>query len=301
MKIIIIALLIASVLFVHYRGRVRHKWKRQIKDHSTFLAPLNSILYLTSKLPSQPFYSTDIYPELKVFEDKENWQKIKEEGIKLLEAGNVKGSDKLNDAGFNSFFRKGWKRFYLKWYGESHPSAMELCPFTTALVRDIPTVKAAMFTELPPGARLVTHRDPYAGSLRYHLGLDTPNDDRCFIEVDGERYSWRDGEGVIFDETYIHYAENMTDHRRLIFFCDMDRPLKYRWATAFNHWVGKHIVAAAASPNCDGDKTGGINKAFGLLYKIRERSKRIKEQSRFRYYLEQWLLLALVVWIIWII
>ena len=116
-----------------------------------------------------------------------------------------------------------------------------------------------------------------------------------------ERYSWRDGEGVIFDETYIHYAENMTDHRRLIFFCDMDRPLKYRWATAFNHWVGKHIVAAAASPNCDGDKTGGINKAFGLLYKIRERSKRIKEQSRFRYYLEQWLLLALVVWIIWII
>ncbi len=28
-----------------------------------------------------------------------------------------------------------------------------------------------------------------------------------FIEVDGERYSWRDGEGVLFDETYIHYAE----------------------------------------------------------------------------------------------
>jgi aspartyl/asparaginyl beta-hydroxylase (cupin superfamily) len=34
----------------------------------------------------------------------------------------------------------------------------------------------------------------------------TPNDDRCFIEVDGIRYSWRDGEAVIFDETYIHWA-----------------------------------------------------------------------------------------------
>lgn len=299
MKIIIIVLFICCVLFVHYRGRVRHKWKRQIKDHSTFLAPLNSIIYLTSKLPSQPFYSTDIYPELKIFA--ENWQKIKEEGERLLDAGKIKGSDQLNDAGFNSFFRKGWKRFYLKWYGDSHPSAMELCPYTTSLVKDIPTIKAAMFTELPPGARLVTHRDPYSGSLRYHLGLDTPNDDRCFIEVDGERYSWRDGEGVIFDETYIHHAENMTDHRRLIFFCDMDRPLKYRWATTFNHWIGKYIVAAAASPNESGDKLGGINKAFGYLYKIRLRSKELKKRSRGRYYLEQWLLLAVVLWVIWII
>ena len=42
-----------------------------------------------------------------------------------------------------------------------------------------------MFAELPPGSRLVRHRDPYAGSLRYHLGLLTPNDPGCFIEVDG--------------------------------------------------------------------------------------------------------------------
>jgi beta-hydroxylase len=28
------------------------------------------------------------------------------------------------------------------------------------------------------------------------------------FDVDGQRYSWRDGESVVFDETYIHYAEN---------------------------------------------------------------------------------------------
>ena len=28
-----------------------------------------------------------------------------------------------------------------------------------------------MFASLPPGGRLVQHRDPYAGSLRYHMGL----------------------------------------------------------------------------------------------------------------------------------
>jgi hypothetical protein len=70
-----------------------------------------------------------------------------------------------------------------------------------------------MFAELPPGAKLNPHRDPFAGSMRYHLGLATPNDDRCFIEVDGERHSWRDGEGVIFDETYIHWADQRQRER----------------------------------------------------------------------------------------
>jgi len=79
-----------------------------------------------------------------------------------------------------------------------------MCPRTTELLKAIPNVKAAMFASLPPGARLVRHRDPYAGSLRYHLGLITPNSDQCYIVVDGERYFWRDGESMMFDETYIH-------------------------------------------------------------------------------------------------
>src|SRR5690606_29326305 len=104
----------------------------------------------------------------------------------------------------------GWKRFYLKWYGQAHPSATELCPRTTALLARLPSIKAAMFAELPHGARLGKHRDPYAGSLRYHLGLVAPGDERCFIDVDGERYVWHEGEGVVFDETYIHFAENQS-------------------------------------------------------------------------------------------
>ena len=49
-----------------------------------------------------------------------------------------------------------------------------------------------MFAELPPDGQLNPHRDPFAGSLRYHLGLSTPNDDGCHIIVDGEPYSWRE-------------------------------------------------------------------------------------------------------------
>ena len=155
-----------------------------------------------------------------------------------------------------------------------------------------------MFTELPPGSRLVRHRDPYAGSLRYHLGLITPNDDRCFIEVDGERYSWRDGQGVMFDETYIHYAENGTDQNRIILLCDIERPMTTRWAQALNVWFSRNIMTAASSPNTEQDKTGGINQVFRYLYQLRLRAKALKKVNRTLYYVLKWLILGgLLAWI----
>lgn len=76
-----------------------------------------------------------------------------------------------------------------------------------------------------------------AGSLRYHLGLVTANRDACFISVDGNRYYWRDGEGLLFDETYIHFVENNTDETRLVLLCDVERPLRTRIMTGLNRWI----------------------------------------------------------------
>ncbi|WP_344672385.1 aspartyl/asparaginyl beta-hydroxylase domain-containing protein, partial [Catenulispora yoronensis] len=67
----------------------------------------------------------------------QNWQVIRDEGLHLQQLEQIKAADKYNDAGFNSFFKTGWKRFYLKWYEDAHPSASQLCPQTTALLRDI--------------------------------------------------------------------------------------------------------------------------------------------------------------------
>jgi len=168
------------------------------------------------------------------------------------------------------------------------------------LLKTLPTIKAAMFTELAPDSRLVRHRDPYAGSLRYHLGLMTPNDDRCFIDVDGQRYSWRDGESVVFDETYIHYAENKTDQNRIIFFADVERPLKTRWMERFNHWFGKKVMTAASSPNEVGDQTGGLNKVFGYVYQLRVKAKALKAQNRQLYYFLKWFLMLGIFFLIFV-
>lgn len=278
-----------SIVYVHFRGKVRHRPIRQLSDHSSFMAPINMIMYLFSKLPDRPYHPEESFPELKVLTD--NWEIIRDEALTL--ENHIKGSDKKDDAGFNSFFRRGWKRFYLKWYGDSHTSAEELCPKTTALLASIPSVKAAMFAELPAGSELMRHRDPYAGAIRYHLGLRTPNDDGCFINVDGESHSWRDGEAVFFDETYIHYAQNNTDQDRLILFCDVERPLKTRLARWFNNWFSSTVMAASASPNDDQDTTGGINRLFAKVYVVREKGKKLKATNKPLYLLAKWFLLSI--------
>ena len=141
-----------------------------------------------------------------------------------------------------------------------------------------------MFAMLPPGGKLGAHRDPFAGSLRYHLGLVTPNSDKCRILVDGVQCVWRDGEAFMFDETFIHSAENTTDVNRIILFCDVERPMKYGFMTAINRWVSHHIVKASATQNMEGEHVGVLNKVFGKLYEVHLASRKVKEWNRRVYY-----------------
>jgi beta-hydroxylase len=188
-----------------------------------------------------------------------------------------------NDIGFHTFFRRGWKRFYLKWYGSALPSAQALCPQSVALLEKVGAVHGAMFALLPPGARLGPHRDPFAGSLRYHLGLSTPNSDDCWIKVDGESRSWRDGEALVFDETFVHEALNATDTPRLILFCDVERPLAGVMAPV-NRWVMRRVMAASATQNVEGEPIGAINRLYARISGIVRAGRELKARNRLLYY-----------------
>lgn len=283
----------ASAIFVHFRGRERLRFSRQLGDHSTFLAPLNALMYLFSAVPNRPTVETERFPELQVLRD--NWQTIREEAVRLFDEGRIRAAAKNNDWGFYSFFKSGWKRFYLKWYDDFLPSARELCPKTVELLGAIPTVHGAMFTMLPPGAKLGNHRDPLAVSLRYHLGLVTPNSEKCHIVVDGVNFVWHDGEDFMFDETFIHRAENLTDQNRIILFCDVERPMKNKVMTAVNRWISHNLVKASATDNVEGERVGVINRAFSHLYELHLASRRLKSQNRKLYYALKYTVAVVVV------
>jgi beta-hydroxylase len=296
MRWIVLLLFVASAVYVHVRGRVRHGVFRQLSDHSTFTAPLNCFCYLFSAVPTTPFVPASYFPELAAL--KNEWRTFRHEALALYDMQRIRPSDKYDDIGFNSFFRRGWKRFYLKWYDNPHPSAQTLCPRTVAILERIPSIKAAMFALLPAGGTLGLHRDPLAVSVRYHLGLVTPNDDRCAIVVDGIPYAWRDGEDVLFDETYLHDAANQTDRDRIILFCDVERPLRYRWAQAVSRVLGGFLLRASAAPNEIGDRTGGLNRAFRYLYVLRRFGKRLKAWNRTVYYVFKWSLFGALAFVL---
>src|SRR5262245_2961683 len=94
-KWIVLALLVASAVYVHYRGRVRHGFFRQLTDHSTLLAPYNVLMYAFSKVGSEPFVNVDAFPELAGL--RENWQTLREEGMRLFDEGYIRAAATHND------------------------------------------------------------------------------------------------------------------------------------------------------------------------------------------------------------
>jgi beta-hydroxylase len=279
--LVIVLVVLSSAVMANHRGRVRLRFGRQLFDHSTFTWPYNSLVYLFSRVPNVPYLEASRFPELAPLVA--HWQMIRDEGLRLIDEGAIRAATGDNDVGFNNFYRRGWKRFYLKWYDDPMPSAERLCPRTVALLRSLPHVHGAMFALLPPGGKLGRHRDPFGGSLRYHLGLSTPNSDACWIEVDGARYAWRDGEAVVFDETYVHCVENGTDTRRLILFCDVERPLRQPMAS-LNRLVTRTVMRATTTQNEEGERIGLINRVAAPFLRLHSRSRLAKARDRRAYY-----------------
>ena len=276
--LIIFIIYLIAIMQMHFRGSVRFPLSRQLLTHTNYMAPYNLLTNICSKLPNTPFLNSDDIQGLSILRD--NWETIRDEAIALSEQGAIKKSDKLDDAGFNSFFKFGWTRFYLKWYGGALPSAQRDCPKTVELLSRVPEVKAAMFAKLPSGGMLTPHRDPFPGSLRYHLGLSTPNSEDCFILVDGRKYAWQDGKDVLFDETFIHEAHNKTEQDRIILFCDVRRPMRFKVVDQFNDFMSRTVARASATGNEEGEEVGFLNRLFSKVYSVRTVSRKIKKWNK---------------------
>lgn len=274
---------IGSMAYAYaYRGQARWAgFGEYVRKGWPIFTPFNCLLYIFTKAKARPaIMNMEDFPELAGLQ--ENWETIRQEAIELMaEGGFDKISDKDSasyyDIGFRTFYKYGWTKFYLNWYGYTHSSALRTCPKTIEILNNIPQVNGAMFSVLPPGGQLTRHLDPVACSLRYHLGLDTPNDDRCYISVDDTQYSWRDGEPLLFDVTFLHFAHNDADKPRLILMCDVERPMS--WFGRILNWPYKQLMKATVVPNTDEDKRGFANKTFSTLVPMLDKGKRLKETN----------------------
>lgn len=184
------------------------------------------------------------FPSHRLLED--NWEAIRDEALAVYRggsAGRIQG-----DPFFEKIADAGWRRFYLKWYGPTGPDARRLCPLTAALLDRLPEVRLAMFSILEPGSVIRPHVGPSKGAKRYHLGLSCPPEAQ--IVVDGAPYSWRDGEGVLFDDTFFHEVRNgSATQARVVLFCDVDTRMATPGAARVNRWVLDRLAPLTTRTN----------------------------------------------------
>lgn len=144
-----------------------------------------------------------------------------------------------------------WKAFMFKSHRFIEPNCA-LAPRTAELLRGVPGLYTAFFSILEPNQYIYPHWGYWKGFLRYHLGVIIPNDNAdhsCWLRVNtsvadnavrdlslierGEKHYWRNGKGVIFDDTFLHDAKNGSSEVRVVLWLDLRRRMQ-PWLGAIN-------------------------------------------------------------------
>jgi aspartyl/asparaginyl beta-hydroxylase (cupin superfamily) len=122
---------------------------------------------------------------------------------------------------------KKWKVFIFDTAGARTKAGRALCPATSAVLDKIPNLFQAFFSILEAGKSIPAHNGPFYGAIRYHLGLLVPRDNPPSIRIKDQFYTWKEGEGVLFDDTWNHEVFNASTGDRVILLVDVLRPLPW--------------------------------------------------------------------------
>lgn len=200
---------------------------------------------LIEKAPAfQPDFDKN-YPFLRAIE--ENYEDIRKECLSLLEKKQslIDVANMAGDQLKGGIHAVKWKSFTFK-SGFMVKNSRLLCPVTYDTIEKIPNVATAFFSILDPGQYIKPHRGYYQGIMRYHLGVvipdnnkeskcwlrihDDPEDNRRYDKstiVKGEKYYWRNGEAILFNDNFLHDATNETEETRVILWLDVKRKMPH--------------------------------------------------------------------------
>ena len=141
----------------------------------------------------------------------------------------------------NSTKENCWRAIYLKKMGKIQEDEIPFFPITTELLKD-EQIHNAIFSILDPGVAIPEHTGYYKGYLRYHLGVIIPDKpDKAYIVCGGEKYTWKEGEGIVFDDMYLHYVKNPTQETRVVLYLDVKRKNESVWVKTLNE-IGFFLI-----------------------------------------------------------
>ncbi|HET7923004.1 MAG TPA: aspartyl/asparaginyl beta-hydroxylase domain-containing protein [Gammaproteobacteria bacterium] len=121
-----------------------------------------------------------------------------------------------------------WNAFFFYRDGERFEDNCRRCPVTAAALDAMPINRVAdhspeaFFSVLKPGAHIPPHTGVVNIRLVTHLPLVIPPD--CSLRVGNETRSWKEGECIVFDDTFEHEAWNRSDRTRVVLIFDIWNP-----------------------------------------------------------------------------
>jgi beta-hydroxylase len=133
------------------------------------------------------------------------------------------GSDVRTDESGNE---TGWRLMTLKVGDEITGKCQKHLPCLSQLLKKHPEIVSCVLSILEPGVMIPIHIGYYKGIMRYMLPLVVPDDgENCFLWVNGLKYSWTEGKGVLWDDIYPHKVYNNTNQNRVLLYMDVIRPI----------------------------------------------------------------------------
>ena len=179
------------------------------------------------------------------------WQTLRDDALCLIRSsGHIPRFNEVDNAQ-SRIAGSGppWRVFTLKAYGQWIDENLRLVPGTARVLRQYADeyISSAIFSILEPGKSVPEHCGPMKSVWRYHLGLVVPPTDPPFIQVEHFAYTWKPGEGVLFDDTFYHRVVNtQTAAWRVVLFLDVYRRDQPAYAQAV-HRMGERLAVAAPS------------------------------------------------------
>lgn len=122
---------------------------------------------------------------------------------------------------------RDWRMFIMKAYGVPVAENLARAPSVAALLDAAPEAVSAVFSFLAPGKHIPKHRGPFRGILRFHLMLSMPCDGdgvpACELNIDGIPYRLKEGECLLWDDTFPHEVWNRSEQVRIALLLDVWR------------------------------------------------------------------------------
>jgi beta-hydroxylase len=185
------------------------------------------------------FYEAEQFPWLKPLTD--NFEIIKGELLNLIAEGKENQWMNTFPHYVDSEKYKAWKVFSFIFFNMKLPHHAALCPKTAELVYSLPEILSCDYSYMNGQTHVKPHKGYSRMVLRCHLPLIVPDEKLCALRVGDTVKHWKEGELMIFDDSFEHEAWNKTDERRVVLMFDIPNPLWGYNAREISKYKIEHI------------------------------------------------------------